>query len=59
MKKKRVELLAPVGFFKSLQAAIKANADAIYFGMELLYMRTRSTNSFSIRDIAEISILCK
>lgn len=59
MKKKRVELLAPVGSFESLQTAIKANADAIYFGVEQLNMRTRSSNSFSIKDIAEISRLCK
>jgi U32 family peptidase len=59
MRKKEIELLAPAGSFDSLQAAINAGADAIYFGVEQLNMRTRSSNSFSINDIKEISTLCK
>jgi len=57
--KKKVALLAPVGSFDSLQAAIHAGADAIYFGVEQLNMRTRSSNSFEISDIQEISERCK
>ncbi len=57
--KKQVELLSPAGSFESLQAAIRANADAVYFGVEQLNMRTRSANSFSIHDIKEISSTCK
>lgn len=59
MNKKRIELLSPVGSFDSLQAAIKGGADAIYFGAEQLNMRIRSSNSFIINDIAEISAVCK
>ena len=59
MLKKQVELLSPAGSFDCLQAAINAGADAIYFGVEQLNMRTRSSNSFSISDIKEVSILCK
>ncbi len=59
MKKKKIELLAPVGSFDCLQAAINAGADAIYFGVEQLNMRTRSANSFSISDIKAISRQCK
>jgi len=59
MKKKKIELLSPAGSFACLQAAIKAGADAIYFGVEQLNMRTRSSNSFSINDIKGISGLCK
>jgi putative protease len=59
MKKRKIELLSPAGSFDCLQAAIKAEADAIYFGVEQLNMRTRSSKSFSINDIKEISSLCK
>ncbi|MCC6257253.1 MAG: U32 family peptidase [Chitinophagaceae bacterium] len=52
------ELLSPVGSFSSLQAAINAGADAIYFGVEQLNMRTRSAHSFQIDDIKEISKIC-
>lgn len=57
--KKKVELLAPVGSFESLQAAINSKADSIYFGVEQLNMRTRSSDFFSINDIKEISGACK
>ncbi len=60
MKKvNEIELLAPVGSFESLQAAINAGADAIYFGVEQLNMRAKSTNSFLIDDLKEISRICK
>ena len=52
--KKRVELLAPVGSFETLHAALKAGADAFYFGVEQLNMRARSVNAFSVEDIREI-----
>ncbi|MBO9202522.1 MULTISPECIES: peptidase U32 family protein [Niastella] len=57
--KKQIELLAPAGSFESLQAAINAGANAVYFGVEQLNMRTRSANSFSVKDIQEISRICK
>ena len=56
---KRVEILAPVGSFESLRAAINAGADAIYFGVEQLNMRTRSSNAFTLSDIAEIAAHCQ
>lgn len=59
MKKRTVEILAPVGSFDSLQAAINAGADAIYFGVEQLNMRSRSANVFSVTDIKKISEACK
>lgn len=58
MKQHLPELLAPVGSFDSLQAAINAGADAIYFGVEQLNMRTRSAGTFTIDDIREISERC-
>ena len=59
MRKDKVELLAPAGSFDSLQAAINAGADAIYFGVEQLNMRTRSSQSFHISDIKTVSAICK
>ncbi|MBL7701791.1 MAG: U32 family peptidase [Ferruginibacter sp.] len=59
MKQKPIELLAPAGSFDSLQAAINAGANAIYFGVEQLNMRTRSAGTFSIDDIKEVSSICK
>ena len=59
MRQKKPELLAPVGSFESLQAAINAGADSIYFGTEQLNMRAKSINSFALSDLAEISTRCK
>ncbi len=56
---KKTELLSPAGSFESLQAAINAGADAVYFGVEQLNMRTRSSRPFSISDIKEVSAICK
>ena len=56
---KKVSLLAPAGSFDSLQAAINAGADAIYFGVEQLNMRTCSSHPFTTGDIAAIAELCR
>lgn len=52
------ELLAPAGGFDSMQAAINAGADAVYFGVEQLNMRTRSSEGFTIADIKAVAALC-
>lgn len=54
----KVELLSPVGSFESLHAAIKAGADAIYFGIEQLNMRARSAFAFTINDLKEVKSVC-
>lgn len=59
MQQTKVELLAPAGSFDSLQAAINGGADAIYFGVEQLNMRTRSAGTFTLSDIKTISKTCK
>jgi U32 family peptidase len=51
--------LAPVGSFESLHAAIRGGADAIYFGVEQLNMRTKSIPAITIEDIAEVAQTCK
>jgi len=56
---KKPLLLAPVGSFESLRAAIRGGADAIYFGVEQLNMRTKSIPTITIEDIAEVAQTCK
>ncbi len=51
MRRENFELLAPVGSFESLSAAIQAGADSIYFGVEHLNMRAKSSYNFTIKDL--------
>lgn len=55
---KEFEIMAPVGSRESLAAAIQAGANSIYFGIENLNMRARSSNSFTINDLKEIAEIC-
>lgn len=50
--------MAPVGSRESLASAIKAGADAVYFGIEGLNMRSRSSANFTADDMADIASLC-
>lgn len=59
MKRQDFELMAPVGSFESLAAAIKAGANAVYFGIEGLNMRSRSSSNFNLDDLREIVAKCK
>lgn len=59
MERKDFEIMAPVGSYESLQAAIDAGADAIYFGIEGLNMRAWSSANFSIDDLHHIAALCR
>lgn len=49
----KFELLAPAGSFPSLNAAVNAGADAIYFGLNEFSMRANAKN-FSISDLPEM-----
>ena len=53
------ELLSPAGSYDSLQAAINAGANAVYFGIEQLNMRAKSTNVFYLEDIGPVSTIAK
>ncbi len=53
------KILSPAGYFDSLSAAIKAGADAVYFGLKELNMRSSSSKNFTIEDLKEISQICK
>jgi U32 family peptidase len=54
----KVEILAPVGSFESLSAAINAGCNSVYFGIEQLNMRSRSSINFTTDDLAKITELC-
>jgi len=56
--KKKIELLAPAGNFQTLQTAINAGADAVYFGLQEFNMRARAKN-FKISDLKKIKKLCE
>ena len=58
MNRKEFEIMAPVGSWESLYAAIQGGADAIYFGIEGLNMRARSSINFTIDDLHEIARVC-
>ena len=51
MKRSDIELLAPAGSYESLMAAIQGGANAIYFGIEQLNMRARSSANFTKKDL--------
>lgn len=53
------EIMAPVGSFESLSAAINAGADAVYFGVEGLNMRSRSSANFTLDDLRSIACRCR
>tara|TARA_Y100000310_G_C20689313_1_gene821165 strand:+ start:1168 stop:2535 length:1368 start_codon:yes stop_codon:yes gene_type:complete len=55
----QVEIMAPAGSYESLQAAIKAGANSVYFGIEQLNMRARAANNFTTEDLKKIVSICK
>ncbi len=50
--------MAPVGSYESLYAAIQGGADAIYFGIGGLNMRSKSSINFTIDDLRKIAGIC-
>ncbi|MBQ6275224.1 MAG: U32 family peptidase [Bacteroidales bacterium] len=61
MQRKRtdIDLMAPVGSYESLMAAIQAGSNSIYFGIEQLNMRARSSNNFTFDDLRNIVSICE
>ena len=51
--------MAPVGCWESLAAAIEAGANSVYFGIEYLNMRSRSSANFTTQDLHTIAAKCK
>lgn len=56
---KNTILLSPAGSWESLHAAIKAGADAVYFGVGQLNMRARASKPFALTDLAAIADLTR
>lgn len=54
MQRSDIELMAPVGSYEALAAAIAAGADSIYFGVGKLNMRSASAANFTLDDLARI-----
>ena len=47
----KIEIMAPVGSWESLAAALQGGANAIYFGVGQLNMRSRSAANFTLDDL--------
>jgi len=54
MKRSDIEIMAPVGSYEALAAAIQAGADSVYFGVGKLNMRSASAANFDLDDLARI-----
>ena len=57
--KNNIEIMAPVGCWESLAAAIEAGATSVYFGIEYLNMRARSSANFTTQDLHTIVERCQ
>ncbi|MCB0761281.1 MAG: U32 family peptidase [Flavobacteriales bacterium] len=58
MSKPLAEIMAPVGSYESLQAALDAGCNSVYFGIEQLNMRSRSSINFTTEDLSKIVAMC-
>ncbi len=58
MQREDFEIMAPVGSYESLAAALQGGADSIYFGVVGLNMRARSSANFTLDDLKNIVSIC-
>ena len=58
LQRNDIEIMAPAGSWESLAAAIQAGADSVYFGIEHLNMRSRSSSNFTTDDLRRIVATC-
>jgi putative protease len=56
---KKPQILAPVGNWSMLTAALNAGADEVYFGVDSLNMRVGTKQNFLLSDLPEIVSKCK
>jgi len=54
-----IEIMAPAGNFECLTAAAQGGANAVYFGVGNLNMRSRSANNFTFDDLPKVVEFCK
>ena len=55
---RKIEIMAPCGSWESLRAALQGGADAVYFGVGKLNMRSRSAANFTADDLPHICDTC-
>ncbi|MBQ3595279.1 MAG: U32 family peptidase [Bacteroidales bacterium] len=53
-----IEIMAPVGSYEALSAAIQAGAGSVYFGIGRLNMRSKSAKNFTLDDLNRIATIC-
>ena len=56
--KPTIEIMAPVGSYEALSAAIQAGAGSVYFGIGKLNMRSRSAKNFTLVDLRQLAETC-
>jgi putative protease len=59
LRREDFDLMAPVGSFDALMAAIQGGADSVYFGIGTLNMRARSSVNFTPDDLRKIMRICR
>lgn len=59
IQRKDIEIMAPAGSWESLASAINAGANSIYFGIEKLNMRSKSSSNFTTDDLRKIVAICQ
>jgi putative protease len=59
IQRKNIEITAPAGSYESLIAAIQAGADSVYFGVDRLNMRAKSSYNFALNELEKVSLICK
>ncbi|MGM0549685.1 MAG: peptidase U32 family protein [Bacteroidota bacterium] len=59
IRRNDIEIMAPVGSYEALWAAIQGGTNSVYFGIEKMNMRAHSSNNFSFDDLKEIVTICK
>ncbi|MGL6021864.1 MAG: peptidase U32 family protein, partial [Chitinophagaceae bacterium] len=57
--KNTIELMSPAGNFEAMMAAIQSGCDAVYFGVEQLNMRAKSTINFTLNDLEKITAIAQ
>ncbi|NOU46124.1 MAG: U32 family peptidase [Bacteroidales bacterium] len=56
---KHIEIMSPAGSYEALMAAVQAGAGSVYFGVGKLNMRSKSSQNFTLDDLAQISTICR
>ncbi len=59
INRESIEVMAPAGSFEALRAAIAGGANAVYFGVGHLNMRSKSARNFQLADLPLIARYCR